>query len=385
MNFDKITNRRGTNSVKWDYCPNDDTLPLWVADMDFETAPCIQEAVRRRAEHGIYGYVKVPDSYYKAVTGWFSHRHHWDFPASWIIYTTGVVPAISAIIQGLCQKGDKVLVQTPVYNCFFSSIRNSGCEVVASPLVRKDDTYVIDFDDLARKAADPQVKLMIICNPHNPAGRVWTEEELRRMGEICLANDVFVISDEIHNEFVMPGYRYTPYGKLGEKFLQNSAICVSPSKAFNIAGLKVSNIIVADNEKRAVIDKAINVNEICDLNPFAVVALEAAYSPAGGEWLDELVPYLYGNYTFLKEFFATRLPQFPVIKLEGTYLVWVDCSALGMDSTELMHALLDKQNVWFNAGNMYDVTPNSFMRINIACPRQILEKALLAFAEFCRK
>ncbi len=382
--FDKETERRGTNSYKWDKCPSPDVLPLWVADMDFETAPCIVDALRRRVEHGVFGYVHVPEAYYQAVMDWFARRHGWSMRREWILYTTGVVPAISAIVQALTKPGDGVLVQTPVYNCFFSSIRNSGCRVVDSPLLRKGDTYVMDYDDLRRKTAAPGVKAMLLCNPHNPVGRVWTRDELRQVAEICLDNGVFVVCDEIHNELTMPGHRYTPYGTLGQEFLPTCAVCTSPSKAFNIAGLKVSNITAADPDIRRRIDKQININEICDLNSFGVEALMAAYTPEGEAWLNELVRYIHGNYLFLLDFFHKRLPRLTVTRLEGTYLVWVDCSALGKSSEELERGLLREAKVWFNAGSMYGLSDTPFLRINIACPRRTLAKALEAFATYAR-
>jgi len=287
-NFDEITPRRGTNSYKWDSTADADVLPMWVADMDFRTAPPIIEALKQRVEHGIFGYVKVPDAYYEKTIDWFSRRHNWLISREWIIYTTGVVPAISAIIKAVTSPGDKVLVQTPVYNCFFSSIRNNGCELVTSNLVYANRTYTIDFDDLERKAADKAVKVMLLCNPHNPAGRVWTREELMRIGEICLLHNVFVIADEIHCEFVYPGHTYTPFASLGKELLLHSATCVSPSKAFNLAGLQIANIIIADEEIRCKVDKAININEVCDVNPFGVEALIAAYNK-GEEWLNQLM------------------------------------------------------------------------------------------------
>ena len=380
--FDKIVPRRGSASVKWDSCPSEETLPLWVADMDFPAAPCIVDALRRRVEHGVFGYVRVPDSYYDAIIQWFRRRHGWTIEREWLLYTIGVVPAISAILQALTLPGQKVLVQTPVYNCFFSSIRNSGCQIVESPLVYENETYHIDFDDLQRKVADPNVTVMLLCNPHNPAGRVWTRDELLRVAQICLDNQVFVISDEIHNEIVMPGHRYTPYGTLGQQFLLNAAICTSPSKSFNIAGLQNANITIADPQVRARVDRAININEICDVNPFGVEALQAAYSKEGEEWLEQLLAYLHANYLFLCDFFRHHLPQFPVTRLEGTYLVWVDCSTLSSDSEQLEADLLSKAHVWFNAGAMYSTGKSAFLRINIACPRETLRKALEAFLRY---
>ena len=265
--FDTIISRRGTNSYKWDSLPSDkDILPLWVADMDFRTAPAITEALTRRVAHGIFGYVRVPYEYYTAVTRWFERRHHWAFRKEWMLYTSGVIPAVSAVIKALTQPGDGVVVQTPVYNCFFSSIRNNGCRVVTNPLIYEDGTYHIDFDDLERKVKEPGVKLLLLCNPHNPAGRVWTREELCRIGEICLRNNVTVLSDEIHCELVFSGHTYIPYASVSEEHSWNSVTCVSPSKSFNIAGLQIASIIARDEAVRQRIDRAININEVCDVN-----------------------------------------------------------------------------------------------------------------------
>lgn len=310
--FDTIVPRRGTNSYKWDTPEEENVLPMWVADMDFRTAPAIIDALQKRVEHGIFGYTKVPKTYYDAVVRWFESRHRWQIDPRWIIYTSGVVPALSAIIKALTAPGDKVIVQTPAYNCFYSSIRNDGCELSANNLIYRDGRYMIDFDDLAAKAADPKAKILLLCNPHNPVGRVWTPEELRHIGDICLRNGVFVVADEIHCELTYEGHDYTPFASLSERFQQNSTTCVSPSKAFNLAGLQIANIIAVDDDVRRRIDRAININEVCDVNPFGVIATITAYN-GGGEWLDALRKYLRGNYEYLCHFFAERLPQYPRI------------------------------------------------------------------------
>jgi cystathionine beta-lyase len=374
-NFDELVPRRGSNSYKWDSAGSEDVLPMWVADMDFRTAPAVVEALRKRVEHGIFGYVKVPTAYYDAIGDWFKRRHSWRVEKDWILFTTGVVPALSAIIKALTHPGDKVLVQAPVYNCFFSSIRNDECEMVANPLIYRNGAYSIDFDDLEKKAADPRVKLLLLCNPHNPAGRVWTRQELTRIGEICLRNDVFVVADEIHCELVYPGHQYIPFASISEDFLHSSVTCTSPSKTFNLAGLQVANIFAANPAVRKKIDKALNVNEVCEINPFAVEALIAAYNE-GEEWLEELRQYLLGNYNYLKRFFEEQLPQFPVLALEGTYLVWVDCSVLKQSSEEIVKMLLEKEMLWVNEGSMYGEAGEGFIRINIACPRQLLIEGL---------
>ncbi len=380
--FDKTIDRRATNSYKWDSAP-EGVLPMWVADMDFRTAPAIIDALQKRVAHGIFGYTRVPDAYYDAVTSWFSRRHGWDIDREWIIYTSGVVPAVSAVIKALTVPGDKVIVQTPVYNCFFSSIRNNGCEIVSNPLRRTADTYEMDFDALERCAADPRTKVMLLCNPHNPAGRVWTPDELTRLGNICLRNGVTVVADEIHCELVYQGFKYTPFASLSDAFLHRSVTCVSPSKAFNIAGLQIANIVAFDNDLRSRIDKAININEVCDVNPFGVAATIAAYNE-GEEWLNQLVDYLHGNYEAMAEFCRRELAEFPITRLEGTYLVWMDCSSLGMSSDALEHALLDDARLWLNAGTMYGAEGEGYMRWNIACPRSVMLDGLNRFLNFVR-
>ena len=372
--FDQIVDRRGTMSYKWDTTP-DGVIPLWVADMDFKAAPCIIDALRRRVDHGVFGYVSVPDEYYRAVDGWFSRRHGWSVNREHVIYTSGVVPAVSAIIKAMTRPGDRVIVQTPAYNCFFSSIRNNGCELSANNLIYHPDGYTIDWDDLERRAADPRARLLILCNPHNPSGRVWTREELTRIADICRRNNVFVISDEIHCELVYGADGYTPYASLSEEVAQGCAVCISPSKAFNIAGLQIANIVAADAEVRARIDRAINDNEVCDVNPFGVTATIAAYNH-GDDWLAELLQYLKGNMDMLCEFLKTNLPNLQPIPLEGTYLAWVKCTDTGMNGEQLEAYLTENTKVRVNGGAMYGPGGEDFIRINLACPRSVLREAL---------
>ncbi|MCM1312857.1 MAG: pyridoxal phosphate-dependent aminotransferase [Bacteroides sp.] len=372
-NFDEIINRRNTNSYKWDSAADNGVLPMWVADMDFRTAPAIVEALAKRVRHGIFGYTRVPDTYYEAVGAWFRRRHGWDIPPETILYTSGVVPAISAVIKALASPGDKVIVQTPVYNCFFSSIRNNGCEIADNPLKVENNRYYMDFEGLERVASDSKAKLLLLCNPHNPVGRVWNMEELQKLNDICRRNNVMVISDEIHCELVFPGNKYIPFASISKECLANSVTCCSPSKAFNIAGLQIANIISSDSEIRAKIDKALNVNEVCDVNPFGVEALIAAYTE-GEEWLTELNEYLYGNYICLRDYFSHNLPQLCVTDMEGTYLIWVDCRSLHIDSDTIERQLLETESLWLNAGTMYG--RDGFMRINIACPRSVMFEGL---------
>ena len=373
--FDEIINRRGTGCYKWDISEAQGATPMWVADMDFRVAQPIIDALHRRVEHGIFGYTLVGDRYYEAVINWFGRRHGWTIQREWIQYTTGVVPAISAVVKALTEPGDKVLLQTPVYNCFFSSIRNNGCEMAETRLVADGDSWRVDFDDMERKAADPRVKLFILCNPHNPCGRVWTPEELERMNDICLRHGVKVVADEIHCELVMPGYHYTPFASVSEACQHNSITCNSPSKSFNTAGLQIANIICDDPATRRRIDRAININEVCDVNPFGVEALIAAYNECE-DWIEQLNEYLQGNYLALKAMLAERHPEWKVTRLEGTYLVWVDIRATGKTSAEVTDWLLKEKHILVNSGTMYGEAGEGFIRINIACPRERLKAPL---------
>ena len=375
-NFDEFVNRRGTNSVKWDEEKEDGIIPLWVADMDFLAAPAIRRAVEERAKHGVFGYAIVGDSYYAAITNWFKRRHNWAIERDWIIYTTGVIPAISATIHALAMPGEKVLIQTPVYNCFYSCIRNQGMRVLESPLKREGNTYVVDWDDFEAKCADKKTTLFLLCNPHNPAGRVWSKDELARMNEICMRHDVKVISDEIHCELIMPGYVFTPFATVNADCQRNSVVFNSPTKNFNIAGLQIANIICADKEWYRRIDRAINIFEVCDVNPFGPLALEAAYNESE-DWIDELMPYIADNYALLKDTFAKEVPNYEVLKLEGTYLAWVDIRKSGLTANALTEKLLREGKVQVNSGIIYSKNDGEgYIRINLACPRATLQEGL---------
>ena len=426
--FDKPIERQGTHCVKWDeptpLLPKKEgkcvqcnapspfgegwdeapLIPLWVADMDFEAAPAIREALKKRVDHGVFGYAIVQDSYYDAVINWYERRHQWHIEREWIQYTTGVVPAISAVIKALTMPGERVLILTPVYNCFFSSIRNNGCEVVESPLkavglderlemkdeslnaeadkqssfAQPSSSYVVNWEDLEAKCADEKTTVFLLCNPHNPAGRVWTREELQRMNGICQRNHVRIISDEIHCELIMPGHEFVPMGVVSPEDGVAPVICCSPSKSFNTAGLQMANIICADAETRRRINRAININEICDVNPFAPLAVEAAYNE-GAEWIDELNQYLWANYQALLSFFTEHLPQLKVFKLEGTYLVWVDITETGLSADEMEEKLLREARVWVNSGTMYGT--EGYIRINIATQRARLMEGLQRMAK----
>lgn len=376
--FSRPTERRGTDSYKWDSAPETDIIPLWVADMDFETFPAITEALQRRVAHGIFGYTRVPEAYYEAVCRWFGKHHGWHINREDIIYTSGVVPAVSAVIKALTLPGDQVIVQGPVYNCFFSSIRNNGCETVSNSLIynKEELRYEIDFDDLERKLAHERARLMLICNPHNPGGRVWTRDELTRVAELCHKYGVRVVSDEIHCELTLYDNEYVPFGSLPDELSHGSITCCSPSKAFNTAGLQIANIVCRDAEVRNRIDRAININEVCDVNPFGVIALQAAYSDEGYEWLTQLRKYISANYDLLLERFARELPKCKVMRMEGTYLAWIDCSELHISSDKIEEMLMHENKVWVNAGSMYGAEGAAFIRINMACTSELLNEGI---------
>ena len=375
--FDELTERRGSGSVKWDECPSDDVIPLWVADMDFRAAPAIQEALRRRLEHGVFGYALVGDDYYEAIISWFQRRHQWTIHREEILYTTGVVPAMSVAIKALTMPGERVLILSPDYNCFFSSIRNNGCEVLESVLrFSRNNRFEVDWQDFEAKCADEKTTVLLLCNPHNPTGRVWTKDELQRMNDLCMKYGMKVISDEIHCELIMPGHRFQPFAAVSDQCRQNSVILNSPSKSFNIAGLQIANIICSQPAWRRRIDRAININEVCDVNPFGPVALKAAYNESEA-WLDQLNQYLWDNYTALCDFAANHLPAWRIIPLEGTYLPWVDITATGMTSVQYADYLLQHAGVWVNPGTMYGPkSGEGYIRLNIACPRSRLLEAL---------
>jgi cystathionine beta-lyase len=376
FHFDEPIDRRGTSCVKWDESPSADVIPMWVADMDFPVAPAIHEAIKKRAEHSIFGYTIVEEDYYEAVISWFLRRHQWTIQREEILYTTGVIPAMSCAIKALTMPGEKVLILSPDYNCFFSSIRNNGCEVSETILVKDGVSFVVDWEDFEQRCADEKTTVFLLCNPHNPTGRVWSKEELERMNTICMKYGVKVISDEIHGELIMPGYLFQPFATVNDACRQNSVILNSPSKSFNIAGLQTANIICSQPEWRRRIDRAINIHEVCDLNPFGPVALKAAYNESE-EWIDELNQYLWDNYQALCQFFEKELPLCKVTQLEGTYLVWLDVTRYSNDVEKLCDDLLTRGKVWVNPGTMYGAeSGKGYIRINIACPRSRMMEGL---------
>lgn len=376
--FDFTPERRGSGSYKWDSARGGDVIPLWVADMDFKAAPVVMDALRARVEHGVFGYTYVPDEYYRAVERWYRERYGVELGCDVRpIYTQGVVPAISAAIKALTRPGDGVAVMTPVYNCFFSSIRNNGCVMVDVPLRRVDETatftYEIDFEGLERALSDERTPVLLMCNPHNPACRAWRREELQRVYDLCRRTGTTLLSDEIHGDLTMPGFTFTPVASLDGDPLCHTVTFSSPSKAFNIAGLQIANILTASPRLRYLIDRAVNDNEVCDVNPFGVAALIAAYTH-GAAWLDRLIGYISGNYEYLADTIRRRIPGVKVARLEATYLAWLDVSSIAMPDDELEEYLVEHNHVWVNAGSMYG--SRGYLRVNLATSRQRLAEGL---------
>lgn len=369
--FDSLVERRGSGSYKWDCSEQEFSLPMWVADMDFRTAPVVIKALEKRVQHGVFGYTKVPDAYYTALISWFARRHNFHIDKQWVLYTSGVIPAISAVLKALTKPGDKVVLQTPVYNCFFSSIRNMDCQVIENPLLCIDGYYEMDFIDLESKVSDPSAKVLLLCNPHNPVGRAWRKDELVHLAEICFRNGVMVVSDEIHCDLVFPGVEHQSFAALGDNYLAHSVTCVSPSKSFNIAGLQIASIVAKNSEIRDKIDRVLNIHEVCDVNPFGVVALIAAYNE-GDEWLDALIVYLHENYQMLYEFILAKLPDFKVIKQDATYLAWIDIRSLNISSQEVVSKLGREVGLLLNSGALYGQDGEGFIRLNMACPSSVL-------------
>jgi len=389
--FDREINRRGTNSVKWefikqgnkllyreepdDYSAGTRLLPMWVADMDFPCPEPVVEALVARAQHRLFGYASPTDSYYSAIVSWMKNRHGWEIEPEWICTTPGVVPALNMLVKTYISPGDKVLIQTPVYYPFNKAVKNSDGVLVTNSLLYEDGRYSMDFADLEKKTKDPQVKMAILCSPHNPVGRVWTRDELLRFGEICVKNNVLVVSDEIHGDLILEGYVFTPFAGISEAFAQSSITCTAPSKTFNLAGLKTSNIIIADKKLRARFKKTLERTGLRGVGTFGVVALEAAYNQ-GEEWLSQVLDYIMGNLRYLEEYVAEHLPQIKVVPLEGTYLVWLDCRSLGLGKLELEQMMLEEAKVYLDEGYIFGIEGEGFERVNLACPRSVLVEAL---------
>jgi cystathionine beta-lyase len=374
-NFDEIISRKDSGSIKWDEAPFGEVLPMWIADMDFKSAPEILKALQKRADHGIFGYTAIPEAFYAAIMKWWKKRYGFTVEKEWLVPVSGVIPALSAAIQSLSKTGDKVIIQSPVYNHFYSSIENSGRIAIENNLLYNNGEYTIDFEDLAQKAADPKVKLLIISNPHNPVGRVWKKEELQAVGDICLQHNVVIISDEIHADLVFEGHIHIPFASLGEKYSLNSVTLSSPTKSFNLAGLQVGYFFTENEQFRKAIQSSFQLMGIELLNIFGITALIAAYEESE-QWLDALKEYLQDNYIYLTEFLNLNLPQIKVTPLEATYLVWLDCTAFGKTADELSHILLGEQKLWINSGTMYGASGEGFLRINLATPRVLLQIGL---------
>lgn len=380
--FDKLTDRRGTGSLKWDVPERE--LPMWVADMDFETAPEIREALAERAAHGIFGYSIVPGEWYDAYISWWSRRHHITFEKDWLIFCTGVVPAISSAVRKLTTVGENVLIQTPVYNIFFNSIRNNGRNVLESPLVYEAGAYRIDFEDLERKLADPQTTLMLLCNPHNPVGRLWEKETLARIGELCAKHHVPVLSDEIHCDLTDPGYEYVPFASVSEVCRENSIICIAPTKAFGIPGIQTAAVVVPNPVLRHKLNRELNTDEVAEPNCFAVCAAVAAFEK-GESWLEELRRYLAENKQYVRDFMKEMLPAVRVVPSHATYLLWLDCGEITADATALTEFIRQDSGLYLTEGEEYGSSGKQFIRLNTACPRERLKEGLKRFRSSVEK
>jgi cystathionine beta-lyase len=383
FNFDEVIPRHNTNSVKWDLSTDKDVLPMWVADMDFATAPAVTDALARRVAHGIFGYTLTSPALYDAIIKWWQARHGFTLKKDWIMPVQGVLPATSLLIRAFAKRGDKIIVQTPVYNHFFISIENCGCTALCNDLVYAGGTYSMDFDDLEKKAADPAAKLMLLCNPHNPVGRVWTKDELMKVHEICNRHHVFVVSDEIHSDIVFDGFRHIPFASLNDVAPLHSVTCASPSKTFNLAGIQSAYMICAVEDVRKKLETILNEQDTIFLNAFAAEALIAAYTN-GVEWMEAMKQYVYANYQYLVKFIDQEMPQLKVLPLQATYLAWIDGSALQMSSAEIADALLQHHRLWVNAGTLYGANGEGFIRLNIATPMALLQEGLNRLRDFVK-
>lgn len=371
--FDIMTDRRGKGSLKWEVAENE--LPMWVADMDFQTAPPIIEALQRRVSHGVFGYSFVPDTWFQAIMDWWKHRHGLKIEKDWLVFTTGVVPAISSAVRKLTTIGENILIQTPVYNIFFNSILNNGRSALESPLQYDGKSYCVDFEDLERKLAEPQTTMMILCNPHNPIGKIWDRATLARIGELCFKYHVIVLSDEIHCDLTDPGCEYVPFASVSEQCAMNSITCIAPTKAFNLAGLQTAAVMVPNETLRRKLERGLNTDEVAEPNAFAVEATVAAFTE-GDDWLDSLRAYLLENKTFATDFLSRELREVYVVPSQATYLLWLDCSGILGSTTELSRFIRQETGLYLSDGAVYGGNGERFLRLNIACPRKTLEDGL---------
>ena len=378
-NFDEFIDRRGTCASKWTDMGvkygKDDLLPMWVADMDFQAPEEVVQAVKERAAHGVFGYTTRPESYYDAIVSWMERRHNYKIEKDWIEHAPGVIPALNLLVRGLTRPGDKILIQPPVYPPFYEIIKNNGCHVVTSPLKEEQDKYVMDYEHMEQVlAAEPRIKMFILCSPHNPVGRVWSKEELRKVGELCLQYDVMVLSDEIHCDLLLKDNVHVPFTTISPEMEQNSAIFYAPSKTFNLAGLQSSVIIIPNEKIRAVYQQELEDIHLKRSNIFGMVATEAAYNH-GDAWLDQLMEYIDGNVDVVMDYVA-KIPGIKAFRPEGTYLVWLDCRELGIKAADLKQFMVDKAGVALNDGTPFGKEGEGFQRINLACPRASVEEAM---------
>jgi cystathionine beta-lyase len=390
-NFDEEIDRRGTNSIKWEFVERADqpgyvdhtdrsfgeqrVLPMWVADMDFRSPEPVVQALVKRAQNGVYGYSAPTPEFFLSLAQWMKRRQGWEIQEDWICVIPGVVLALNMLVRTFIEPGERVLIQPPVYHPFRHAIEKAGGEVATNPLLFEGGSYRMDFEDLERKARDPQVRMLILCSPHNPVGRVWTRNELERLGDICLQNNVLVVSDEIHGDLVYPGHPFTPFVSIRDEFAQRSIICTAPSKTFNLAGLQTSCIIVPNEDLRGRLKQTLDRHGLHLINTFGLVALQAAYEQ-GDEWLDQALSYMDGNLDYLEQFVEAHVPRINVIRPEGTYLAWLDCRGLGLDDAALRRLMLQDARVYLDDGAIFGKEGSGFQRINIACPRSVLTEAL---------
>ena len=378
FNFDKIIDRTNNFSAKWSEMNKNfgtnNLLPMWVADMDFLTAPCVMEALKDRLEQGIFGYTTRPSSYNESIVNWLDNRFSWKINQEWLMFSPAVITSISLLIQNLTQKNDKIMIQEPVYSPFHSIVESNERNLVISPLVKLDDgSYVMDYEDIESKIKD--VKIFILCNPHNPVGRVWTREELTRLGEICLKHNVLVISDEIHSDIILKNHKHTPFASISKEFRENTITCMAPTKTFNLAGLQSSFLVISNPYYYEVMDKAFSILDIKRNNAFSLVATEAAYN-YGEDWLYELIKYIEDNVDFAIDYIKNHIPQLKVKKPEGTYLLWVDFSNLNVDKKDLKNALINKGRIALSDGSSFGIGGAGYYRINLACPRSMVLEGL---------
>lgn len=372
-NFDQPVNRRGTWSMKWDVSENE--LPMWVADMDFETAPEVKEAIKKRAEHGAFGYTIVPDEWYQAIQNWWQERYHFQMDKKWMIFCTGVVPAISSIVRKLTTAAEKIVLLTPVYNIFFNSIVNNGRYVLECPLQYENGTYSIDFEALEKKLADPQTTMLIFCNPHNPVGKIWSSKTMKKLGELCAKHHVLVVSDEIHCDLTEPGSSYIPFASVSDTCRENSITCIAPTKSFNLAGLQTAAVGVPNENLRHKVWRGLNTDETAEPNVFAMTAAITAWTQ-GDVWLDELRDYLFENRRVAGEYLKAELPEIRLVSAKATYLLWIDCRSITENAEELAEYIRQKTGLYLCAGSEYGKAGEGFLRMNIACSRKTMMEGL---------